>query len=44
MNNNGSSEDFQLTDKGFLQLAHKYIYSDADTINVRNLKKNFFKF
>eukprot|EP01080_Neovahlkampfia_damariscottae_P004762 gene4762-8344_t len=33
VNNNGSSEDFQLTDKGFLQLAHKYIYSDADTIN-----------
>jgi hypothetical protein len=28
--NNGSSEDFQITDKGLLQLAHKFIYSNAD--------------
>jgi hypothetical protein len=30
--NSGSSDDFQLTDAGLLQLAHKYIYSDADLI------------
>jgi len=30
--NNGSSEDFQLSDKGLLQLAHKFIYSDADLL------------
>jgi hypothetical protein len=32
--NDGSSEDFQVTDKGLLQLAHKYIYSNADYLAV----------
>ncbi|KAG2389414.1 hypothetical protein C9374_013974 [Naegleria lovaniensis] len=31
--NTGSSEDFQITDKGLLQLAHKYIYSNADYLS-----------
>lgn len=34
--NNGSSEDFQITDKGLLQLAHKSIYIDADFVTVIN--------
>ncbi|KAL9651196.1 hypothetical protein ABK040_008267 [Willaertia magna] len=38
--NSGSSEDFQITDKGLLQLAHKYIYSNADYLAVPN---NYYK-
>ena len=32
--NTGSSEDFQITDKGLLQWAHKYIYSNADYLSI----------
>ncbi|KAL0485716.1 F-box/LRR-repeat protein FBXL20 [Acrasis kona] len=36
LGNSGSSEDFQITDKGLQQLAHKFIYSNADYLALSN--------
>jgi hypothetical protein len=37
--NTGSSDDFQLTDKGLLAFAHKYIYIDSDHIAKKQMKQ-----